>query len=62
VMLGDATWDCLAATAADVTPVGVLTGGFSANELREAGAVAVVETLEAAGAFLRGWATGGSST
>ncbi len=45
VMVGDSTWDCVAAGQAGVKTVGVLTGGFSEKELREAGAAAVFETL-----------------
>jgi HAD superfamily hydrolase (TIGR01509 family) len=45
VMIGDSPWDCIAAGRAGVPTVGVLTGGFSAAELREAGAVAVFEEL-----------------
>ena len=46
VMVGDTTWDVEAAERADVKTIGVLTGGFSAAELREAGAVAVFESLD----------------
>ena len=45
VMIGDATWDCEAARRAGMTPVGMLSGGFGREELEEAGAVAVFETL-----------------
>jgi phosphoglycolate phosphatase-like HAD superfamily hydrolase len=45
VMVGDTTWDIAAAAAAEVKTVAVLTGGFSEAELREAGAVAVFESL-----------------
>jgi len=45
VMLGDSTWDCRAAEKAGVPTVGVLTGGFSEEELRDAGAVLVVREL-----------------
>ena len=45
VMLGDSVWDCEAAGRAGVQTVAVLTGGFSEHELREAGAVAVFESL-----------------
>jgi HAD superfamily hydrolase (TIGR01509 family) len=45
VMLGDSTWDCEAATRASVETVALLTGGYSEDELREAGAVAVFESL-----------------
>jgi HAD superfamily hydrolase (TIGR01549 family) len=46
VMLGDSTWDCEAAKRAGVATVGVLTGGFSDQELEAAGAVCVFERLE----------------
>jgi phosphoglycolate phosphatase-like HAD superfamily hydrolase len=46
VLVGDSVWDVKAATAADVPTLAVLTGGFSAAELREAGAVEVVESVE----------------
>jgi len=45
VMLGDSTWDCKAADRAGVPTIGVLTGGFSEQDLREAGAVCVVTEL-----------------
>jgi phosphoglycolate phosphatase-like HAD superfamily hydrolase len=45
VMLGDSTWDCEAARRAGVATVGVLTGGFSEQELMEAGAERVVQEL-----------------
>jgi len=47
VMVGDSVWDVKAAKAAGVPTLAVLTGGFSEAELREAGAVQVVETIEA---------------
>ncbi|MGZ4268119.1 MAG: HAD family hydrolase [Solirubrobacteraceae bacterium] len=47
VMVGDSTWDCKAAGNAGVTTIAVLTGGFSEQELREAGAVAVYHSIEA---------------
>jgi HAD superfamily hydrolase (TIGR01549 family) len=46
VMVGDITWDCEAAKRAGVPAVTVMTGGFSAAELREAGAVAVYHSIE----------------
>jgi HAD superfamily hydrolase (TIGR01509 family) len=46
VMVGDSTWDCEAARRAGLETVGVLTGGFSDGELREAGAACVFERLE----------------
>jgi HAD superfamily hydrolase (TIGR01509 family) len=45
VMLGDSTWDCEAAERAGVPTVGLLTGGFSEQELREAGAACVFREL-----------------
>ena len=46
VMVGDTTWDCEASKRAGVPAVTVLTGGFSAAELRDAGAVAVYQSIE----------------
>lgn len=46
VMVGDSTWDCEAAERAGVQTVAVLTGGFSEQELRDAGAVAVFASIE----------------
>ena len=46
VMVGDSTWDCKAAGNAGVTTIAVLTGGFSEQELTEAGAVAVYRSIE----------------
>ena len=37
-MVGDSTWDCEAAKRAGVETMAVLTGGFSEQELLEAGA------------------------
>jgi phosphoglycolate phosphatase-like HAD superfamily hydrolase len=45
VLVGDSTWDCEAAARAEVPTLAVLTGGFSDQELREAGATAVFESL-----------------
>jgi HAD superfamily hydrolase (TIGR01509 family) len=45
VMLGDSTWDCEAAARAGVETVALLTGGYSEEELRAAGAVAVFESI-----------------
>src|SRR3954447_9239013 len=47
VMIGDSTWDCRAAKAAKVRSIGVLTGGFSQEELLDAGAEKVFTTVEA---------------
>jgi len=49
LMIGDTTWDVEAAGRAGVAAVAVLTGGFGAAELREAGAVAVFESVEELG-------------
>ena len=46
VMVGDTPWDIKAAQKADVPTVAVLTGGFSDDELEEAGAVAVFASIE----------------
>jgi HAD superfamily hydrolase (TIGR01509 family) len=46
VMVGDSVWDVKAAQAAGVPTLAVLTGGFSDAELREAGAVQVVESID----------------
>ena len=45
VMIGDSTWDCEAAKRADIQSIGVLTGGFSPEELQEAGASTVYESI-----------------
>jgi HAD superfamily hydrolase (TIGR01549 family) len=46
LMIGDTSWDCQAAGRAGIPAVAVLTGGFAATELREAGAVAVFDGLD----------------
>jgi HAD superfamily hydrolase (TIGR01549 family) len=46
VMVGDTVWDIKAAKRADVPTLAVLTGGFGADELREAGAAEVYESVE----------------
>ena len=46
VMVGDTNWDCEAAARAGIETIGVMTGGFSEQELRDAGAVAVFESLQ----------------
>ena len=51
VMVGDATWDVEAAARAGVASVGVLTGGFSRQELADAGAQV---TYDDAAALLAG--------
>ena len=45
VMVGDSVWDMLAAERAGVRAIGVLTGGVSAAELRDAGASTVYESV-----------------
>jgi HAD superfamily hydrolase (TIGR01549 family) len=47
VVVGDSVWDCIAARRLDLPPVAVRTGGFSAEELRAAGADRVYEDLPA---------------
>jgi HAD superfamily hydrolase (TIGR01509 family) len=46
VMVGDTPWDVEAASRADVGTVAVRTGGFGADELREAGAIAIFESVQ----------------
>ena len=46
VMVGDSTWDVKAAEAAGIPTLAVLTGGFSEEELREAGAAEVFESID----------------
>ena len=46
VLVGDSVYDCESATRAGVEALGVVTGGFGESELREAGAVAVFNSLE----------------
>lgn len=46
VVVGDSVWDCEAARRAGIESIGVLTGGFAAETLREAGAACVLESLE----------------
>ncbi len=45
VMIGDSTWDFVAAGKAGIPSYAVRTGGFSAGELRAAGAKEVFESL-----------------
>jgi HAD superfamily hydrolase (TIGR01549 family) len=44
-MVGDSVWDVEAAGRLDVPTVGVLTGGFSREELKDAGAIRVFDSL-----------------
>jgi HAD superfamily hydrolase (TIGR01509 family) len=46
VMVGDSIWDCEAAKRAGLETIAVLTGGFSEQELRDAGAAIVLESIE----------------
>lgn len=43
--MGDSTWDCEAARNAGVETLAVLTGGFSAQEPFDAGALSVFATI-----------------
>jgi HAD superfamily hydrolase (TIGR01549 family) len=45
LMVGDSVWDCEAAKRAGVQTYAVLTGGFSEDELRDAGAAAVHHSI-----------------
>ncbi|MEA2434200.1 MAG: hypothetical protein QOG54_1657 [Actinomycetota bacterium] len=45
VLIGDSVYDCLAANRAQIPTIGLLTGGFSADELLKAGAVAVYDSI-----------------
>jgi HAD superfamily hydrolase (TIGR01509 family) len=46
VMVGDSTWDCEAARRAGIETVAVRTGGFSEQELRDAGAAQVFSSIQ----------------
>jgi HAD superfamily hydrolase (TIGR01509 family) len=46
IMIGDSTWDCQAAKAAGIKSIAVLTGGFSSEELRAAGASDVFRSID----------------
>ncbi len=46
VMIGDSTWDIKAASRASIPSIGVLTGGFSEQELTDAGASVVVDSVD----------------
>jgi HAD superfamily hydrolase (TIGR01549 family) len=58
VMVGDSTWDCQAARKAGVETLAVLTGGFSAQELFDAGALSVFATITELRERLRSTALG----
>jgi HAD superfamily hydrolase (TIGR01509 family) len=46
IMIGDSTWDVEAAKKLKLPTICVRTGGFGADELREAGAEAVFDSIE----------------
>jgi HAD superfamily hydrolase (TIGR01549 family) len=46
VLVGDTPWDVEAARRAGIATICVMTGGFSEQELRDAGAVAVFESID----------------
>ena len=45
LMIGDTTWDVVAARRAGIRAIGVLSGGFAEAELSEAGAIEVYESV-----------------
>jgi HAD superfamily hydrolase (TIGR01509 family) len=45
VMIGDSAWDALGASRANVRTLGVRSGGFGADELMDAGAIAVYDDV-----------------
>ena len=56
VVVGDSTWDFVAAGRFGARGVALLAGGFSREELTDAGAAQVAESLTEAGRLLhRGW-------
>jgi phosphoglycolate phosphatase-like HAD superfamily hydrolase len=55
MMVGDATWDVVAARQAGLPSIALLTGGYGEDELRDAGAVAVYERLEQLTEALPSW-------
>lgn len=52
VMVGDSTWDVEAAKRAGIPTIAVMTGGFSAKELKDAGAISVFESVAELGRAL----------
>lgn len=52
LMIGDSPFDCISAKRAGIPTVAVLTGGFSPEELVEAGALEVFESLPELGRYL----------
>ena len=60
VVVGDSTWDCIAAGRLGVQSFALLTGGFARDELVEAGAQGVFESLaDLAGTLVGGLAPDG---
>ena len=45
IMIGDAAWDAVSSVRAGVRCIGVLSGGYGASELRDAGAIAVYDDV-----------------
>jgi HAD superfamily hydrolase (TIGR01509 family) len=45
ILIGDTPWDVKAAERAGIATVAVMTGGFAASELEDAGAIAVFESI-----------------
>ena len=45
IMVGDSIWDCKAATAAKIKTIAVRSGGFGDDELLDAGAIAVFDSV-----------------
>jgi HAD superfamily hydrolase (TIGR01509 family) len=56
VMIGDSTWDVIAASRAGVKTLAVMTGGFCEDELMDAGASEVFESVAALSGKLDGTA------
>jgi HAD superfamily hydrolase (TIGR01509 family) len=46
LLIGDTPWDVKAAARAGIRTAAVMTGGFAESELREAGAIAVFESID----------------
>ena len=55
LMIGDATWDVIAASRAGVSTLGLLTGGYGDDALRAAGALEVYPNLTELTATLPAW-------
>jgi HAD superfamily hydrolase (TIGR01549 family) len=63
VVIGDTTWDAIAAARAGLPSIGLLSGGFGADELREAGCRAVyADAAELAASLEAALATATSPT